>query len=155
MLRQWWANPRTAPRVALGVILLGGVLAGIGTFFRDAISGQNDEWTYLLDTAGLLIAVFGAGLDFRATARIAEFTPGSGNRRAILQVLAGAICALGGCILLGWVATSGTPAVIRGLLSGVMTAGFGLGFAGLLHIGWFSGADRLGRRIEQRIDEDW
>ena len=40
-------------------------------------------------------------------------------------------------------------------LSAGMIAGFGLGLAGFLYFGWFSGADRLERRIEQRIDEDW
>jgi hypothetical protein len=78
VLRRWWRNPQTALRLTLAVIISGGVIAGFGTFFRDIIAGQNDQWTFLLNTIGLLIAVFGAILDFRATSRVAEFAPGFG-----------------------------------------------------------------------------
>ena len=155
MLLRWWRNPRTAQRLTLAVIVLGGVIAGFGTFLRDIITGHNDQWTFILDTIGLLIAVFGAVLDFRATGRVAEFAPGFGRRRAALELAVGAFLAVTGCFLLGWILSEGAPAVVRGLLSAALTAGFGLAFAGLLYCGWFSGSEYLGRRIEQQSDEEW
>lgn len=155
VLRRWWRNPQTALRLTLAVIISGGVIAGFGTFFRDIIAGQNDQWTFLLNTIGLLIAVFGAILDFRATSRVAEFAPGFGRRRAALELLIGAVLAVSGCILLGWVVGHSAPAVVRGLLSAALTGGFGLVFASLLYFGWFSGSEYLGRQIEQRSYEEW
>jgi hypothetical protein len=137
------------------VIILGGVIAGIGTFFRNIITGQNDEWTFILDTIGLLIAVLGALLDFRATGRVAGFVPGFGRRRAALELVIGAFLALSGCVLLGWVVTDSAPALLHGMLSAALTAGFGLTFASLLYFGWFSGSEYLGRQIQQRSDEEW
>ncbi len=155
VLRRWWRNPQTALRLTLAVIIAGGVTAGFGTFFRDIITGQNDEWTFVLDTIGLLIAVLGAILDFRATGRLAEFAPGFGRRRAALELLIGSVLAFSGCFLLGWVITDSAPAIVRGALSAALTAGFGLVFASLLYFGWFSGTEYLGRQIEQRSDEEW
>ena len=155
VLRRWWRNPQTAQQLTLAVIVLGGVIAGFGTFLRDIITGQNDQWTFVLDTIGLLIAVFGAVLDFRATGRVAEFAPGFGRRRAALELAIGSVLAISGCFLLGWVLPDSVPAVVRGLLSALLTAGFGLAFAGLLYFGWFSGSEYLGRQIEQRSDEEW
>jgi membrane associated rhomboid family serine protease len=104
---------------------------------------------------GLVVAVVGAALDFRASARIGEFVPGAGKSRAILMILCGAIVGLGACVALGWIEADALPPLVRGLLSAGMTAAIGAGLAGLLYIGWFSGADRVERRIEQTIDEDW
>lgn len=142
-------------RVTLGIILAGGLIAGLGTLLRDLSSDQNDQWTFLLDTLGLIAVIIGAALDFRASARIAEFAPGAGRRRAMLLLLFGAVTGLGACIMLGWVEAGAFPPVVRGLISAAMTAAIGVGLAGLLYIGWFSGGDRLERRIEQRIDEEW
>lgn len=155
MLRRWWNNPRVALRLTTSLIILAGLIAGLGAGLRDVIDGQNDQWTYLLDTLGLLLAVAGAGLDFRATARMESFAPGRGRRRAAGQLLVGALAGVGGCLILGWGDTGGWPAMTSAGLSAGMIAGFGLGLAGFLYFGWFSGADRLERRIEQRIDEDW
>jgi hypothetical protein len=155
VLRRWWRNPQTALRLTLVVIIAGGVIAGIGTFLRNIITGQNDQWTFILDTFGLLIAVLGAVLDFRATGRVAEFAPGFGRRRAALELTIGAILALSGCYLLGWVVTASASALLHGVLSAALTAGFGLVFASLLYFGWFSGSEYLGRQIEQRSDEEW
>lgn len=155
MLRRWWNNPRTSVRATLAIIVVGGLIAGLGTFLRDLSSDHNDQWTFLLDTVGLLVAVVGAALDFRASARLAEFVPGSGKSRAILQLLFGAVVGFGACVALGWVEAGAMSPLARGLLSAVMTAAIGAGLAGLLYIGWFSGGDRLERRIAQRSDEDW
>jgi hypothetical protein len=149
------ANPRTARRVAEGVLLGGGLLAGAGTALRAWIEGGNDQWTYLLDTAGLLIAVAGAGLDFRASGILAQFDERANRRRAIAQVALGAISAAGGCYLLGWLAGAGWPALARGALSFLLTFGIGVGLAGLLYIGWFGGGNYLERRIEQQGEEKW
>lgn len=154
MIRTWWNNPRTALRRSAGLMVTGGFLAGIGTWLRDRNTGSNDQWTYYFDTAGLLIAVIGAGLDFRATAHMAEFRPETVRRRAGLLATFGLICALGACVVLGWASSLDAPAV-RGLLAGIMTAGIGAGLAGFVEIGWFSGGDWLERRIEQRSDEEW
>ena len=123
VLRRWWRNPQKALRLTLAVIVSGGVIAGFGTFFRDIIAGQNDQWTFILDTIGLLIAVFGALLDFRATSRVAEFAPGFGRRRAALELLFGAILAVSGCILLGWVVGDSAPAVVAGTALGGVDGG--------------------------------
>jgi membrane associated rhomboid family serine protease len=155
VFRLWWNNPRTSLRITFGIIIAGGLIAGLGTLIRDLSSDQNDQWTFLLDTVGLVVAVVGAALDFRASARIAEFVPGAGKSRAILMILCGAIVAIGACVVLGWIEADALPPLVRGLLSAGMTAAIGAGLAGLLYIGWFSGADRVERRIEQRIDEDW
>lgn len=142
-------------QITLGIIVVGGLIAGLGTLLRDLSSDRNDQWTFSLDTAGLIVVIIGAALDFRASARIAEFAPGAGRSRAILQLLLGVMIGLGACVVLGWVEASTIPPVVRGLLSAAMTAAIGAGLAGLLYIGWFSGADRIERRIEQRIDEEW
>jgi hypothetical protein len=56
---------------------------------------------------------------------------------------------------LGWLASDEWPAIIRAVLSAVLTLGIGVGFAGILYIGWFSGGDYLERRIAQRSSEEW
>ena len=155
MVRAWWNNPRTALWFTTSFIIGAGLIAGSGILLRDVIAGQNDQWTYVLDTIGLILAVAGAGLDFRATSRLVGVAPGWGRSRAALQLLVGGIAGIGGCLVLGWADTEDLPAMVRGALSAGMTAGIGLGFAGLLYFGWFSGGERLGRRIEQRVDEEW
>jgi hypothetical protein len=155
MFRRWWNNPRTALKVTISLIITGGLIAGLGTFLRDRSSDQNDQWTFLLDTFGLLVAIIGAVLDFRASARVAEFVPGAGRLRAMTQLLVGVFGSLGACILLGWVKGTTFPPIVRGLTAAGMTAAIGAGLAGMLFIGWFSGANHLERRIEQRIDEEW
>lgn len=155
MLRRWWNHPQIALRLTTGLICFAGLIAGLGTFLRDRTADQNDQWTFLLDTSGLLLAVIAAALDFRASGRIAEFSPGTGRRRAILQVALGIIVGLGACVILGWVEADTRSPYVRGLLSAGLTAAIGTALAGFLYIGWFSGAERMGRRIEQRIDEDW
>jgi membrane associated rhomboid family serine protease len=155
VFRRWWNNPRISLRITFGIIIAGGLIAGLGTLILDLSSDQNDQWTFLLDTVGLVVAVVGAALDFRASARIGEFVPGAGKSRAILMILCGAIVGLGACVALGWIEADALPPLARGLLSAGMTAAIGAGLAGLLYIGWFSGADRVERRIEQTIDEDW
>ena len=150
-----FANPRSARRIAVGVLVLGGTLAGLGTLIRSQDSAGNDQWTYLLDTAGLGIVIAGAALDVRVSARFAEFDAGGTRRRAIWQFAFGAMAAVTGCIVLGWVASGSWPALARAFLSGLLTLGIGLGLAGLMYIGWFSGGDYLERRIGQRADEEW
>ena len=154
MFHAWWHNPRTALRLTAGMMVTGGLLAGLGTYLRDRNTGGNDQWTYYFDTAGLLLVVVGAALDFRASGRIAEFRPELVRRRALLLAILGVSCALGACLVLGWVSSIESP-VLRGILASVMTAAIGAGLAGFLHIGWFSGGGWLERRIEQRTDEEW
>jgi hypothetical protein len=94
-------------------------------------------------------------LDVRASGRFAEFDPGAGRRRALLQVVSGSLAAVTGCLALGWLASDEWPAIIRAVLSAVLTLGIGVGLAGILYIGWFSGGDYLERRIAQRSSEEW
>lgn len=155
MIRDRLQNPRTALRVTMGIILFGGFLAGLGNLLRDLIDGKNDQWTFLLDSCGLLVTTAGAFLDFRANARFGEIELPGGRRRAGLQLLGGLIATLGGCYLLGWVVTESANAWLRALLTFAMTAGIGLILAGLLYIGWFGGGDHLERRIQQRSEEEW
>ena len=136
------------------MVLCGGGIAGLGAWLRERTAGGNDQWTYFLDTIGLLMTVIGAVLDFRASSRITEFRPDWGRRRAVVLATSGIAGGLGSCIVLGWVTSLDSPAV-RGLLAAVLTAAIGLGLAGLLHIGWFRGSGWLERRIEQRVDEEW
>jgi hypothetical protein len=154
MLRARWNNPRAALRLALSVILVGSLVAGIGAWLREEIDGKNDQWTYFLDTLGLLIAVAGAVLDFRASARLAEFGEVRARRPGAIQLLAGTATVIAACLILGWSDAISSP-IGRGLLSAALTGGIGFGLAGFMHIGWFRGGEWLERRIEQRIDEDW
>lgn len=148
-------NPRTARRVATVVLLLGGLLAGLGTAIRAWQPEGNDNRTFLLDTGGLLIALLGAGLDFRASGHFAVFDERGSQRRAMAQLLAGSLAAGIACIALGWLASDEWPAAVRGAIATFLTLGIGVGLAGLLYIGWFSGGDYLERRIEQRSGEEW
>ena len=153
-VRARWNDPRTALRLTLILIAAGGVIAGIGAWLRAEITGRADQWTYFLDSAGLLIAVAGAALDFRAVSRIADVAPGFGRRRGVIELLAGTIAAAGACVVLGWSDRIDSP-VAKGVLAAILTAGIGYGLAGFVQIGWFRGGDWLERRIEQRIDEEW
>ena len=135
--------------------MLGGTLAGIGTLFRARSAAGHGQWTYLLDTAGLIVVLVGAVLDVRASGRFTDFDPGAGRRRALIQVACGSIAAVTGCLALGWLASDDWPAIVRSILSGVLTLGIGVGLAGILYIGWFSGGDYLERRIAQRSGEEW
>jgi hypothetical protein len=139
----------------VGVLLLGGLLAGLGTALRAGIDGGNDQWTYLLDTAGLVVAIAGAGLDFRVSGLLAEFDERGGRRRALAQVAFGALASVGGCYLLGWLAGPSWPGFARAVLAFLLTSGIGIGLAGLLYIGWFGGGNYLERRIEQQGEEEW
>ena len=136
-------------------MLLGGLLAGLGTLLRGMIDGGNDQWTYFLDTGGLLVVLFGAGLDFRASSRFASFDERGGRKRAVMQAAFGSLAALLACFVLGWLAGSDWPGVVRALISMMLTLGIGVGLAGFLYFGWFSGGNYLERRIEQQADEEW
>jgi hypothetical protein len=148
-------DPRTTRHLAMGVILVGGILAGTGTLLRDLIEGHGDQWTFLLDTVGLLVAVCGAAFDFRSSARFGPNELPGGRRRAILQLMLGTLATITGCYSLGWVNGDAIPVIVRAVLSAGMTAGIGMALAGLLYIGWFGGGDHLERRIAQRVDEEW
>jgi hypothetical protein len=141
--------------LAGGILLLGGLLAGLGAAIRSWIEGGNDQWTYFLDTAGLIVVVAGAVLDFRVSGLLAEFDARAGRRRAIAQVVFGALAASVGCYLLGWLAGVSWSALVKGALSFLLTLGIGVGLAGLLYIGWFGGSNYLERRIEQQGEEEW
>jgi hypothetical protein len=155
MLASRLQNPNVALRLSLGVILLGGFLAGLGTILRSLIDGQNDQWTYLLDTLGLVVTVLGAVLDFRTQARLGDIEIPGARRRAGLLLAIGGLCAIGGCFLSGWAIGSDANPVVTGILGAGMTSGLGMALAGLLYIGWFGGGDRLERRIQQRAEEEW
>lgn len=130
-------------------------MAGLGTLLRGLIDGRNDQWTFLFDTCGLIVASVGAVLDFRASARLGDIELPHGRRRAVLQLTLGLLATLGGCYVLGWVLDDGKPLILSTLLSALMTAGIGALLAGMLYIGWFGGGDHLERRIQQRADEEW
>ncbi|MDQ2683263.1 MAG: hypothetical protein M3Y37_07020 [Chloroflexota bacterium] len=154
-VRRVLANPRTALRLTLGIIIVGGLLAAIGSLLRDLIDGRNDQWTFLFDTFGLLLAAVAAVLDFRTQMRLGDLELPGARRRAVLLLVSGLAAAILGCLVLGWMVEDDTPAVLRALLSGLMTAGIGCSLAGLLYIGWFGGGDHLERRIQQRAEEEW
>ncbi len=134
------------------VILIGGVLAGLGSLIRDLTSGPAD-WTFFLDTIGLIVAVIGAGYDFRIQLRVGEYNVAITRRRGALLLIAGALMTIGGCWVLGWVLTGSSLPILRALLAVVLTSGIGLVVAGMLNIGWFGGGGYLDRRIAQQSDE--
>lgn len=141
--------------MAGAVLALGGILAGLGTLLRAWDGTGNDQWTYLLDTVGLMVVVIGAGLDVRASGPFVQFDEQGSRRRAILQVTGGSAMTGVSCVALGWVADGGWPALVRGAISLTLTLGIGICLAGFLNIGWFSGGDYLERRIAQRSEEEW
>jgi hypothetical protein len=94
-------------------------------------------------------------LDFLISGRFGHFDQRASYRRALIQACAGALAAASACITLGWIAGENWPAIAKGLISSLLTLGIGVGLAGLLYIGWFSGGDYLERRISQRSDEEW
>jgi hypothetical protein len=154
-VRRYFANPRFASKVGLTVIAAGGLVAGLGNLIRVLQDSGDAQWTFLLDSLGLLIAIVGAALDFRAQLRLEAFDPKGTKRRGAFLLLGGLIGTIGGCWALGWIFTGGTQPVLQFLIAAIMTAGIGALVDGFIHIGWFGSGDYLERRIAQRADEEW
>jgi hypothetical protein len=149
----WSDNPRVATRVGLIVLAGGGIIAGIGSLIRDLSSDGTADWTYLLDTLGLILALVGAGYDFKTQLRFGGHDQVATRRRGAFLLMAGLIGTIGGCWLLGWVFTGDSLAVLRALIASGLTAGIGAAVDGFLHLGWFGSGDYLDRRIAQRSQE--
>jgi hypothetical protein len=150
-----YANPKTRTRVALALLFMGGAIAGLGSLIRDLAEEGTAQWTFLLDTIGLVIAIAGGIQDFRAQLMVGDFNPRATKRRGAIVLLLGVLAAGGGCWLLGWRITGQSQPVLQLILSAIMTIGFGAVIDGILHIGWFGSGDYLDRRIAQRADEEW
>jgi hypothetical protein len=149
-VRRRLADPRQLRRFGSSLILLGAVVAGIGAGWR---SGDGPNASYLLDTAGLLLAVAGAVADTRVGALVMSFAPREERRRALIRLTIGLVAFLPGCLALS-VLGSG-QALARGLGSAALTGGAGLALGGLLTIAWHYGGDYAADRIDRLSDDDW
>ena len=154
-MRQLLANPATAQKFALGTLLAGGLVAGLGNLIRDLSAAGTAQWTFLLDVIGLLLAIFGAAWDFRTQLRFGDFDPKRTKRRGTILLTAGLVGSFGGCWLLGWVIAEDTQPLLGFVTATIMTSGIGAVIDGFVHIGWFGSGDYLDRRIAQRSQDEW
>jgi hypothetical protein len=149
-----FANPVVKRRIAVGVICLGGLLAGTAALLR-ALDGGQGSGTYLLDVAGWLTVITGAVLDARASQIFFQVDPAASRRRAIAFVALGVAAALAGCVVASMVADDDSPAALSAGAMFVLVAGVGFGLAGLFGLGASHGADYAARRIAKLGEEDW
>jgi hypothetical protein len=149
-----FANPVVKRRIAVGVICLGGLLAGTAALLRALDGGLGSE-TYLLDVAGWLTVITGAVLEARASQVFFQVDPAASRRRAIAFVALGVAAALAGCIVASMVADDDSPVALSAGAMFVLVAGAGFGLAGLFSLGASHGADYAARRIANLGEEDW
>jgi Na+/proline symporter len=151
-----FANPVVKRRIAVGVICLGGLLAGIAALLRAQDNGPgSNSGTYLLDVTGWLTVVTGAVLEARASQVFFQVDPAASRRRAIAFVALGVAAALAGCIVASMVADDDSPVALSAGAMFVLVAGAGFGLAGLFSLGASHGADYAARRIANLGEEDW
>jgi hypothetical protein len=144
------ANPQKRTRIALGLILGGGLLAGFGIYVRAMSAAGTAQWTYFLDTFGLILSLIGALFDFRTQMQIGDFNQKGTKRRGALFLLVGLVAAFGSCWILGWAMTADSHPVFSLLIATALTAGIGAAVDGFLIIGWFGSGGYLDRRIAQQ-----
>ena len=149
-----FANPVAKRRIAVGVICLGGLLAGAGTLWRAQNDGAGNG-TYLLDIAGWLTAAAGALLEAKSSLLFFQVFPSSSRRRAIVFAVLGIVAALAGCIVASTVADDDAPALLSAATMTALVGGVGFGLAGLFSLAANYGGDYAARRIEKLGDEEW
>jgi hypothetical protein len=143
-------------RIALGIIVSGGLFAAAGAVIRATEAGSDARGaSYLFDVAGWLTVVAGAVLEARTAQLFLQAFPRAAKRRAISFATFGVLAALIGFVIASTVADSRAPAAAVAAAMFVLVAGAGTGLAGLFSLGWFYGGDYAAGRIEKMGDDDW
>jgi hypothetical protein len=155
--RRRLSNPSTQRRLGIGLIALGGVLAGLGAFVRAVTmdGSASHSAAYLLDSGGWLAILAGAVVEARAAQLFLMATPGPARRRAVLFWVLGLLAGLAGCVLASTASGDDAPALVPAGAMFVLVSGVGFGLTGFFSLAWFYGGEYAGRRIEKLSDEEW
>jgi hypothetical protein len=155
--RRRFSNPSVQRRLGVGLIVLGGVLAGLGALMRAMTrdGSASHSAAYLLDSCGWLIVVAGAVVEARAAQLFLQATPRPASRRAVSFWVLGLLAGLTGCVLASKVSADDTPALVAAGAMFVLISGIGFGLAGFFSLAWYYGGEYAGRRIEKLSDEEW
>ncbi len=144
-MRHLIGNPSHLRQLGYVSVGLGAALGATGTLLRD--TSDDNSWTYVLDAAGLLLAIAGAVAEARVSTIFSAFQPESARRRATLLLCLGILAALGACVLLSSLEGDGTAVAIRTGAAALLIVGIGAGLGGGLSLAATVGvryaADRL------------
>lgn len=150
--RRRFSNPKNQRRLAVGVIAIGGALAGLGAWLR---AGDGSNSSFYLDVAGWFTVVAGAVLEAKSAQLFLAASPRAARRRAAAYTAFGVIAALTGCAVASAVVDGDSPPFVSAIAMFGLVGGIGLGLAGLLSLGWYYGGDYAAGRVEKLSDEEW
>jgi hypothetical protein len=148
------SSPIVRRRLAVGLIVAGGVVAGLGAA-RRAASSDAPSSTYLFDSVGLLIVIVGAVLEVMTAQLFLLVAPAPARRRAIALTGGGVVGAITSCLLLSTAFDANAPWPLAGVTSAIMVAGVGAFVGGLFSLLVFHGSDYAARRINEMSQDEW
>lgn len=134
----------------MGFVIAAAAVAGLAAAWRAA---GGPATTYLLDSAGWLLAVAGAAAEARVGALLFDFDPRGMRRRAAAGAVVGIVVCLAGCLILSLSSSGGT--LVQGMAGAALVGGFGLGLGGILTLAWRYGGGYAADRIDRLADDDW
>jgi hypothetical protein len=144
-------NPLYLRRFGLALVITGAVLAGLGDGIREAADTGEANWTFLLDVAGLLLALGGAVLEARSADILVDFAPVETRARVRTRSIAAITAILVTCTSLGAI----EQPILRGLAGALLMLSVGFGLGGLFSLAWIHGGGYAADRIQDRIDDHW
>ena len=157
MCRRLLANPWRLRRLGLALILTAALAAGAAAALRARLppGTTRHSATYLLDTAGWLLAAGGAVVEARVGDLLLTAGHRAARRRAVAFAAFGIVAALGGCFSLSAFVSGALGGLARGIAAAALVGGVGLGLAGLFTLVWHYGGRYAADRIQRMGEEDW
>jgi hypothetical protein len=146
-------DPLRLRRISLGLVVVGALVAGLGSGIRAASDSGQANWTFLLDVVGLLTAITGGVFEARTADMLFDFAPGTARRRALFRLILGIQVTLIACVSLG--SSSLDNPFLHGGASAMVVLGIGFGAGGLFSLLWYYGGRYAADHMQERSNDDW
>lgn len=155
--RAWLNNPDANRILAMLAVALAGTAGFIAAWLRDALDRgtAGHSATSLLIALALLAAAASAWFEGRYGDALGEFLPAAVRRGGIIRLLLGIVTSLAGCVLATALSGEGHPALLIAAFTGVLFSGLGLLLGGAARLLMSDGARYAGRKLQERLDDDF
>lgn len=155
--RAWLDNPDSNRILAMLAVALAGTAGFVAGWLRDVLDrGTTGHSAASLLIVLALLAVVAAGwFDGRYGDVLGEFLPAAVRRGGIIRLLIGITASLAGCVVATALSGAGRPAFLIATATGGLFAGLALLLGGAARLLMSDGARYAGRKLQERLDDDF
>jgi hypothetical protein len=153
----WLNNPDTNRTLALAAAGLAGTAGFIAGWLREELQRgtTGHSAASLLIVLALLAVAATAFFDGRYGDALGEFRPAMVRRGGFIRLLLGLAASLGGCVAATALSGEGRPAPLIAAGNGVLFVGLALLLGGAARLLMSDGARYAGRKLQERLDDDF